>query len=212
MTRPTHYLVRMRVFLAAVTAFDLASLACGLAPGPMLLVVARMVQGASAALMFPQALTGIQQLFGQERTNYPVTVSVDDTGTGLTITVQAVAPADPVLVCELLWSAAEGRPSDWIAAVQRAGYAALPANDPLAAEGRRQARRLLLWRWLVGGFCMMQVMMYATPAYVAGPGSLVVFPAGVPHRNWNGGTEPTVHLAFNAPMPDPAEPFARPVG
>jgi mannose-6-phosphate isomerase-like protein (cupin superfamily) len=42
----------------------------------------------------------------------------------------------------------------------------------------------------------------------AGPGSLVVFPAGVPHRNWNGGTEPTVHLAFNTPLPDPHEPFA----
>ena len=25
------------------------------------------------------------------------------------------------------------------------------------------------------------------------------------------GTEPTVHLAFNVPMPDPNEPFARPV-
>ncbi len=40
------------------------------------------------------------------------------------------------------------------------------------------------------------------------PGTLVVFPAGVPHRNWNGGTEPTVHLAFNTPLPDPNVPFA----
>lgn len=47
--------------------------------------------------------------------------------------------------------------------------------------------------------------------YKAGPGSLVVFPAGVPHRNWNGGTDPTVHLAFNTPMPDPNVPFAQPV-
>ena len=47
--------------------------------------------------------------------------------------------------------------------------------------------------------------------YTAGPGSLVVFPAGVPHRNWNGGTEPTIHLAFNTPLPSPDEPFARPV-
>ena len=46
--------------------------------------------------------------------------------------------------------------------------------------------------------------------YEAGPGTLVVFPAGVPHRNWNGGSDPTLHLAFNTPMPDPAEPFARP--
>ncbi len=46
--------------------------------------------------------------------------------------------------------------------------------------------------------------------YDCPPGSLIVFPAGVPHRNWNGGTEPTIHLAFNAPLPDPALPFARP--
>ena len=44
-----------------------------------------------------------------------------------------------------------------------------------------------------------------------GPGSLIVFPTGVPHRNWNGGTEPTVHIAFNTPLPDPNVPFARSV-
>lgn len=44
--------------------------------------------------------------------------------------------------------------------------------------------------------------------YECGPGSLVVFPAGVPHRNWNNGRESTVHLAVNAPLPDPAVPFA----
>ena len=44
--------------------------------------------------------------------------------------------------------------------------------------------------------------------YKAGPGSLVYFPAGVPHRNWNDGSEPTVHLAINAPTPDPSVPFA----
>lgn len=50
----------------------------------------------------------------------------------------------------------------------------------------------------------------AGTTYVAGPGTLVVFPAGVPHRNWNGGQEATIHLAINTPLPDPAEPFARP--
>ena len=47
--------------------------------------------------------------------------------------------------------------------------------------------------------------------YTADPGTLVVFPAGIPHRNWNGGAEATVHLAFNSPLPSPDEPFARPV-
>jgi quercetin dioxygenase-like cupin family protein len=37
--------------------------------------------------------------------------------------------------------------------------------------------------------------------FVAEPGSLVVFPAGVPHRNWNAGDVATVHLAFNTPAP-----------
>ncbi len=47
--------------------------------------------------------------------------------------------------------------------------------------------------------------------YDCPPGTLIVFPAGIPHRNWNGGSEPIVHLAVNTPMPDPALPLARPV-
>jgi quercetin dioxygenase-like cupin family protein len=39
-----------------------------------------------------------------------------------------------------------------------------------------------------------------------GPGSLIVFPAGMPHRNWNETERDTVHLAINVPMPDPDRP------
>jgi len=52
-----------RVFLIGVALFTAASLACGLAPDPVMLVLARVLQGAGAALMFPQALTGIQRNF-----------------------------------------------------------------------------------------------------------------------------------------------------
>jgi quercetin dioxygenase-like cupin family protein len=45
----------------------------------------------------------------------------------------------------------------------------------------------------------------------AGPGSLIVFPAGVPHRNWNAGHEATVHLSIAAPMPAEGTPFAKPI-
>ena len=45
----------------------------------------------------------------------------------------------------------------------------------------------------------------------AGPGSLIVFPAGVPHRNWNAGHEATVHLSIAAPLPREGAPFATPV-
>ena len=46
--------------------------------------------------------------------------------------------------------------------------------------------------------------------YEAPSGTLVFFPRGVPHKNWNAGSSPTVHLAFNTPQPDPAVPFALP--
>ncbi len=47
--------------------------------------------------------------------------------------------------------------------------------------------------------------------YQCPPGSLIIFPAGVKHRNWNGGSVPTVHLAFNTPLPDPGVPFSKSV-
>lgn len=57
-----------RTFLAGLTVFTAASLACGLAPGITSLVGARFVQGAGAALMVPQVLSGIQLHFqGRDR-------------------------------------------------------------------------------------------------------------------------------------------------
>ena len=70
------------------------------------------------------------------------------------------------------WSPALGRPSEWWQALERAGYGAVPAGDLLASGPRQREQRLLLWRWLVAGFCMMQVMMYTVPAYVAQPGEI----------------------------------------
>src|SRR6266540_4144885 len=57
------------VFLAGLATFTLASLACGLAPSTGMLVTARFVQGAGAALMVPQILSVIQRQFsGATRT------------------------------------------------------------------------------------------------------------------------------------------------
>lgn len=72
----------------------------------------------------------------------------------------------------IVWQPAQVQPSGWMAAVARAGYQALPAVDAFARTQRQQESRRALWRWLVAGFCMMQVMMYAWPAYVAQPGDL----------------------------------------
>jgi len=72
----------------------------------------------------------------------------------------------------VVWSAALTRPSQWMAVPQALGYRLLPASDAFAPDHGRKEARLALWRWLVAGFCMMQVMMYAVPAYVAGPGEI----------------------------------------
>lgn len=52
-----------RVFLLGLGLFTPTSLACGLAPNALILVVARIIQGVGAALMISQVLTGIQLNF-----------------------------------------------------------------------------------------------------------------------------------------------------
>lgn len=64
------------------------------------------------------------------------------------------------------WSVVQTRPSVWIAAALAQGYELLPAEDAFSISHDQQQSRLALWRWLVAGFCMMQVMMYAAPTYL----------------------------------------------
>lgn len=73
---------------------------------------------------------------------------------------------------KVVWSDDQVLPSTWMHAVQGSGYRAVPANDAFASERRKQETRQALWRLGVAGLCMMQVMMYAYPAYVAQPGDL----------------------------------------
>jgi MFS family permease len=54
---------RRRMFLAGVSGFTAASLACGLAPAMPVLIAARFVQGAAAAAMVPQIISVIQARF-----------------------------------------------------------------------------------------------------------------------------------------------------
>jgi len=73
---------------------------------------------------------------------------------------------------KVVWQSQTVLPSRWMQAVRESGYRALPANDVFARERRRVESRKALWRLMVAGLCMMQVMMYAYPAYVAAPGDL----------------------------------------
>lgn len=72
----------------------------------------------------------------------------------------------------VVWAETSIKPSGWMQAAARAGYPAVPAGDAFANDRRRVETRQALWRLGVAGLCMMQVMMYAWPAYVAEPGDL----------------------------------------
>ena len=59
-----------------------------------------------------------------------------------------------------------------LAQVESIGYHAWPATSANAEQARRRETRAALWRLFVAGFGMMQVMMYALPAYLADEGSM----------------------------------------
>ena len=72
----------------------------------------------------------------------------------------------------VVWDPARTRMSVLIEAVRRAGYGAFPDTGAQAvAEASRESRKAI-WRLFVAGFCMMQVMMYASPAYIAEVGDM----------------------------------------
>lgn len=68
---------------------------------------------------------------------------------------------------KIVWQEGVSRPSDWFLAVEKMGYRALPARDFHLRKNQNQLSRNMLWRLGVAGFCMMQVMMYASPEYTS---------------------------------------------
>ncbi len=84
--------------------------------------------------------------------------------------VQSVRVSSTARRVAIVWSTEASRPSAWLSATAKLGYRLRPDLDTGPQVQGQQQARLLLWRWLVAGFCMMQVMMYAYPAYIAEPG------------------------------------------
>jgi len=72
----------------------------------------------------------------------------------------------------VVWDFNVVQPGDWFEAISKAGYSASPAVDWREERGRNSEGRQALWRMLVAGFCMMQVMMYAYPTYIANEGEM----------------------------------------
>jgi P-type Cu2+ transporter len=70
------------------------------------------------------------------------------------------------------WERESVNPSAILAAVHAVGYRASPYDPERAARADAGERRVALRRLWLAGFAMMQVMMYALPAYVAGDGDI----------------------------------------
>ena len=77
---------------------------------------------------------GIELLYVRERTNYPLGVDIDDTGTGFAFTVRAIAPADPAQVCALLHAVT----ANLVTALEADPQARLSAVPVLDEAERRQ--------------------------------------------------------------------------
>ena len=68
---------------------------------------------------------------------------------------------------QVQWLPDRTGPSALVAAIQAAGYGAVPDSAMQARQARKLEQRAALWRLFVASFCAMQVMMLATPSYVA---------------------------------------------
>jgi Cu2+-exporting ATPase len=70
------------------------------------------------------------------------------------------------------WDPARCKPSDIVAALRATGYVAYPHDPARHGAQRDKARKKLFRQLFVAGLGMMQVMMYALPAYIADDGTM----------------------------------------
>ncbi|MDO9283898.1 MAG: cation-translocating P-type ATPase [Aquabacterium sp.] len=89
---------------------------------------------------------------------------------------QAVARVDGVVEAtvsaageraRVQWQPQRARMADIVLAIRAAGYDATPDTALESRETRKLEHRQAVWRLFVAAFCAMQVMMMATPSYVA---------------------------------------------
>ena len=139
--------------LAALLGHEHASLVlaqrCSEVPAPAPLFTSLFNYRHSGDVVSPaDEPAGITPLRGEERTNYPLTVSVDDIGDGIALSVQAIEPIDPwhvtgylSTVLENLADALEHRPQcgtdtiDVLPAAERLLLLAGGSGDRLAGSG-----------------------------------------------------------------------------
>jgi len=74
----------------------------------------------------------------------------------------------------VVWSPTETKPSQILKSIHDLGYQAKPASSLKDQSEEAKKQKAALWRWMVAGFCMMQVMMYAAPSYFTAPDEISV--------------------------------------
>ncbi|MEU1290715.1 AMP-binding protein, partial [Kitasatospora sp. NPDC005856] len=86
---------------------------------------------------------GIDVVFSRERTNYPITVAIDDLGADFRLVVSAVAPVSPEAVCGLLHSGVE----NLVAALESAldSGSDLPLSKVAVLDETERRRVLVEW-------------------------------------------------------------------
>ncbi len=151
----------------------------------------------AAALPAPQA----EALLAVEGMHCAACVQLIDLRVGALRGVTRVEASLATHRVRVRWAAAQASLQDIMAALLRAGYRAWPVAargtraamcgtrgamygtqgapagaaatlDDAAVLAQRRAQRTALWRLFVAGFSMMQVMMYAFPAYLAIDGEM----------------------------------------
>ncbi|HYU26315.1 MAG TPA: amino acid adenylation domain-containing protein, partial [Thermoanaerobaculia bacterium] len=132
---------RMHVLLADLMRHEHASLAmaqrCSAVPAPAplfssLLNYRHSSKPAERRGRSTRAWEGITGIYGEERTNYPLTLSIDDRGEGFALTAQVQEPVEPKRVCTFMHTALERL----VEALEERPSAAVKTIDILPAEER----------------------------------------------------------------------------
>ncbi len=132
--------IAMQAQLAGLLAHEHASLALaqrasGVAgQAPLFSSILNCRHSPASARATRDGLAGIAMVYTKDPTNYPLTAAVDDTGTGFAIGIDAVSPARPDQVCELLRTAI----SNLVSALEDGEDRPLRAVGVLSAAERRQ--------------------------------------------------------------------------
>ena len=144
-----------RGFLAGVALFTAASALCAAAPGPVFLVLARLVQAAGAAALMPTSLALLLAAFPPERR--PRAIGI---WTAVGATAAAAGPVLGGLIVELSWR--------WVFLVNLpVGVATLFAGASLLGETRDE--RANRWPDLAGALLLTGAVATLALAIVQGP-------------------------------------------